>query len=128
MYSLLGRQDKAAELIRQVCRDFYTTTPDGLIGNEDCGQMSAWYVFSALGFYPVFPADGRYVFGSPLCTKATVHLTNGKTLRIVAHGNSADTTYIKEVKFNGEVVDRPYITHEELMRGGLLEYIMSSER
>lgn len=61
LYSLLGRTDRAAELIRQVCSDFYTTSPDGLIGNEDCGQMSAWYVFSALGFYPVFPADGKYV-------------------------------------------------------------------
>lgn len=127
LYTLLGRPDKAAELLRRVYSEFYSTSPDGLIGNEDCGQMSAWYVFSALGFYPVNPCDGRFVFGSPLCRKATVHLVNGNTLNVSAPNNSAHTPYIKEVRFNGKVLDRPYITYEELMQGGLLEYKMSAE-
>lgn len=128
LYSLLGRTDRAAELIRQVCSDFYTTSSDGLIGNEDCGQMSAWYVFSALGFYPVFPADGKYVFGSPLCTRARLHLSNGRTLTVIAEGNSYETPYIKEVRLNGVLLDRPFVTHEELLEGGILEYKMSCER
>ncbi len=128
LYSLLGRRDKAAERLRQVYRDFYGTAPDGLIGNEDCGQMSAWYVFSALGFYPVFPADGRYVFGSPLCREAKIRLANGKTLKIIAHGNSADAPYIREIRFNGKEISSPYITHAQIMGGGCLEYFMSEER
>lgn len=125
LYSLIGKQDKAADLLRKVCSEFYSTKPDGLIGNEDCGQMSAWYIFSALGFYPVFPSDERYVFGTPLCTQAKLHLTNGKTLEIKAHGNSSNTPYIKEVRFNGKKITAPFITHEQLMQGGLLEYEMS---
>ena len=108
--------------------DFYSTAPDGLIGNEDCGQMSAWYVFSALGFYPVFPADGRYVFGSPLCREAKIKLANGKTLKIVAHGNGAGASYVREVRFNGKEIKSPYITHEQIMSGGYLEYFMSEDK
>ncbi len=128
LYSLLGRQDRAAELIRQVFRDFYSTAPDGLIGNEDCGQMSAWYVFSALGFYPVFPADGKYVFGTPSCTWARVHLSNGKTLSITAHDNSLDAKYVSRVVFNGKEITTPFITHSQIMGGGHLEYFMSKEK
>ena len=128
LYSLLGRGDKAADLLRRVYGEFYGTAPDGLIGNEDCGQMSAWYVFSALGFYPVFPADRKYVFGSPLCREAKVRLANGKTLKISAHGNGPDTPYIREVRFNGKKVTAPYITHGQIMCGGHLEYFMSMEK
>ncbi len=128
LYSLLGRRDKAAEKLRQVYDDFYSTAPDGLIGNEDCGQMSAWYVFSALGFYPVFPADGRYVFGSPLCREAKIKLANGKTLKIVAHGNGAGAPYVREVRLNGKELKSPYITHEQIMSGGYLEYFMSEDK
>lgn len=127
LYTLLGRQDKAAELLRQVYTRFYSTAPDGLTGNEDCGQMSAWYIFSALGFYPVNPCDGRYVFGSPLCREAKIHLVNGNTLTVSAPDNSAQTPYVEEVRLNGKKLDRPYITHEEVMAGGLLEYKMSAK-
>lgn len=121
-YSLIGRPDKASRLLRYICSEFYTTRPDGLIGNEDCGQMSAWYVFTALGFYPVDPTGGLYVFGSPLCTEATVHLTNGNTLHILAPGNDSAHQVIESVVLNGVELDRPYITHEEIMCGGELIY------
>ena len=122
LYSLLGDYERAGKYLRKVYDDFYSTADDGLIGNEDCGQMSAWYVFSALGFYPVFPADGRYVFGLPLCRRAKVHLLSGRTLEIRCTGVSKDASALKAVRFNGKLLDRPYISHEELMRGGLLEY------
>lgn len=122
LYSLLGDYERAGKYLRKVYDDFYSTADDGLIGNEDCGQMSAWYVFSALGFYPVFPADGRYVFGLPLCRKANLHLLNGRCLKIRSTCASGSVTRLGSVRFNGKILDRPYITHEELMEGGLLEY------
>ncbi|MGN1226236.1 MAG: GH92 family glycosyl hydrolase [Candidatus Cryptobacteroides sp.] len=122
LYSLLGDYERAGKYLRKVYDDFYSTADDGLIGNEDCGQMSAWYVFSALGFYPVFPADGRYVFGLPLCRKAKVHLLNGRCLEIRSNCASGSVTRLGSVRFNGKILDRPYTTHEELMKGGLLEY------
>lgn len=122
IYSLLGDYERAGKYLRRVYDEFYSTEDDGLIGNEDCGQMSAWYVFSALGFYPLFPSDGRYVFGLPLCRRAKVHLLSGRTLEIRCTGVSKDASALKAVRFNGKLLDRPYISHEDLMRGGLLEY------
>lgn len=127
LYSMLGEKEKAARLLRRVCDEFYSTSPDGLIGNEDCGQMSAWYIFTALGFYPLNPMDGKFVLGSPLCRKAKLYLNNGKTLTISAPDNSADKPVISEIRFNGKLLDRPYISYHELMQGGLIEYKMSNK-
>lgn len=128
LYSIAGEQDRTSELVRQVCNSFYTTAPDGLIGNEDCGQMSAWYIFSALGFYPVNPLDGRYIFGSPLVREATMHLSNGRKFRIVAHGNSPENIYIKSVTLNGQPYGENFITYDQLRQGGTLEFVMTDRK
>lgn len=116
--------EKMARLLRQVYNNFYSTQPDGLIGNEDCGQMSAWYIFSALGFYPVNPVDGTFVFGTPLCNEATLKLVNGKELKIKVKNNSNENIYIQSVKLNGVEVDSSAISYQEIMNGGVLEYEM----
>lgn len=127
LYALAGEPWKTAELIRQICAEFYSTAPDGLIGNEDCGQMSAWYIFSALGFYPVDPAGGYYVFGSPLCEEAVIRTASGNDFRIVATGNDEHNKYIGSVYLNGKPYDEPGISHETIMKGGVLEFRMTSE-
>lgn len=126
MYAYAGQPWKTAELVRKVYDDFYTTRPDGLIGNEDCGQMSAWYVLSSLGFYPMNPVSGEFVFGSPIIDKATLKLANGKQLRIIAKNNSKQNIYIKKVTLNGVEVNSNQISYDELMRGGELVYFMSN--
>jgi len=105
----------------------YTNSPEGLCGNEDCGQMSAWYVFSALGFYPVNPCDLRYQLGSPVVTDARIEIAPGKYFYIKAPLASYNNKYIREARLNGKVLDRTYITWEEIMGGGTLEFIMSDK-
>ena len=124
LYAYVGENEKMARLLRQVYNNFYSTQPDGLIGNEDCGQMSAWYIFSALGFYPVNPVDGTFVFGTPLCNEATLKLVNGKELKIKVKNNSNENIYIQSVKLNGVEVDSSAISYQEIMNGGVLEYEM----
>jgi predicted alpha-1,2-mannosidase len=124
LYAYGGRQWKTSETVRHIMKDMYHDQPDGIIGNEDCGQMSAWYIFSALGFYPVFPADGRYVFGSPLVENTKLQLPNGKTFTVKATGASTKP-YIKKVLLNGKPYDAAYIDHTTIMAGGTLEFIMS---
>ena len=123
LYAFAGQQWKTARLVRQICRDFYTTAPDGLIGNEDCGQMSAWYVLSALGFYPVSPVAGIYVFGSPLLHSAVLHTVSGRDFRIIAENNSAENIYIQKVFLNGEPCSRSWIGHDDILKGGELRFI-----
>lgn len=124
LYPYVGEKAKAAKLLHQVYDSFYKATPDGLIGNEDCGQMSAWYIFSAMGFYPVNPVDGTFVFGSPLLDRVTMNLNNGKKFEIIAHNNSQRNIYIKSIKLNGKPYDKFYITYEDIMNGGVLEFEM----
>lgn len=112
-------------LLRYVMNELYHDRPDGLCGNEDCGQMSAWYLMSALGMYQVEPAGGRYWFGSPIITDAVLRVANGKLLKIVAHDNSAENINIAKVKFNGEEISCGYIMHEQLIKGGTLEFFMT---
>lgn len=112
---------------RQVMDRFYTPTPDGYCGDEDNGQTSAWYIFSALGFYPVCPASDEYVMGAPLFKKATIHLENGKTFEINAPENSADNIYIDNLKLNKKNYTRNYITHSDIMRGGKMDVTMSAK-
>lgn len=127
LYAYVGESWKTAGLVRQIYEQFYKTTPDGLIGNEDCGQMSAWYIFSTLGFYPVNPVDGTFVFGSPLASEAILHLNNGKSFKIIAHNNSKENKFIQSVTLNGQAYPEFFITYRDIMDGGILEYEMGSE-
>ena len=124
-YTLVGERDKAARRVRDVFDRFYLPKPDGLCGNDDCGQMSAWYVFSALGFYPFNPCGGTYVLGAPQIPKATIELAGGKALTIVARNLSAENKYVKTVAFNGRPLDKT-IEHSDLMSGGELVFEMTN--
>ncbi|MEL7586407.1 MAG: GH92 family glycosyl hydrolase [Prolixibacteraceae bacterium] len=127
LFNYAGRPWRTQELNRQIQTTMYTDKPDGLSGNEDCGQMSAWYVLSAMGFYPVHPADLQYQFGSPIVQEAQMEVAPGKTFTVKAPQASNENKYIQEVKLNGEVLNRSYITHQEIMDGGMLEFTMGSE-
>jgi putative alpha-1,2-mannosidase len=105
----------------------YNYTPDGYCGDEDNGQTSAWYVFSSLGFYPVTPGSGEYVFGSPLFDRAVLSLQNGKKLTIEAPGNQASNIYVRDIKLNGRRTGKNYINHSDILKGGKLIFTMASE-
>ena len=104
----------------------YRNNIDGLHGNDDCGQMSAWYIFTAMGFYPVCPGSDQYVLGAPYVPSVRLSLPNGKTLQIKATGVSDKKRYVKAVRLNGKPYDKLYITHADIMAGGTLEFEMSS--
>jgi predicted alpha-1,2-mannosidase len=124
MYSFLGAPEKTADRVRQIMTELYDDTPEGLSGNEDCGQMSAWYIFSALGFYPCNPASGEYILGSPLIDEATIQVADGKTFTVVVKNNSGKNKYIQAVKLNGSSYDKVYITHSAIIKGGTLNIEM----
>ncbi len=126
MYNYAGAPWKAQYWLRQVMNRMYTPGPDGYCGDEDNGQTSAWYVFSALGFYPVCPGSNQYVMGAPLFKKATIHFENGKSLQINAPENSADNFYIKSMKFNGQNYTKNYLDHFEMMKGGVIDVEMDN--
>ena len=125
LYNYAKQPWKAQYWLRQVMDRLYTPTPDGYCGDEDNGQTSAWYVFSALGFYPVCPGTDQYVLGAPLFKKATVHFENGKTLEIKAPQNSRTNIYIKDMKVNGAEYSKNYLTHSLLQNGGVIDCVMS---
>lgn len=127
MYCYLGEPWKTQARIHQIVDAMYQNAPDGLGGNDDCGQMSAWYIFSSLGFYPVTPGTNEYVIGSPCVQEAKLLLENGKTFTVRAENLSDKNIYIKEAILNGKKIDRCYILHDEIMRGGELEFVMSPE-
>jgi len=127
LFNYAGRAWRTQELNRQIQITMYTTKPDGLCGNEDCGQMSAWYVFSAMGFYPVNPSELKYQFGSPIVQEAKLEVAPGKFFTMKAPLASKDNKYIQEVKLNGQKLDRSYITHQEIMDGGTLEFTMGAQ-
>ena len=128
LYALAGAPYKTAERVRQIQLTQYDNTPDGICGNDDCGQISAWYVWSAIGLYPVNPASGNYVIGSPIVEKATIQLDpkyyKGGTFTITAHNVSKQNCYVQSAKLNGEPLNRPWITHDEIVSGGTLEMDM----
>ena len=126
LYTMLGQPWKTADKVREVLTTLYHDRPDGLSGNEDVGQMSAWYVLSSLGFYQVEPAGGRYFFGSPLFDKAEVRVRDG-VLTVTAHNNSAANKYIQAVKLNGKPYTKPYIAFDDIAAGGVLEFEMGAE-
>ena len=125
LYNYAKQPWKAQYWLRQVMDRLYTPTPDGYCGDEDNGQTSAWYVFSALGFYPVCPGTDQYVLGAPLFKKATVHFENGKTIEIKAPQNSCTNLYIKDMKVNGAEYSKNYVTHSLLQNGGVVDCVMS---
>lgn len=125
LYGMAGRPERTQELIREIFDTQYRPEPDGLCGNDDCGQMSAWYIFSAMGFYPVNPVSGEYQLGAPQLPRITLHLPGGKDFTSVAEGLSEENKYVKEVRLNGEKLERNYITHDEVSRGGELRFVMT---
>lgn len=125
LYQYVGQAHKTQKLVRQIMHELYTTQPNGLAGNEDAGQMSAWYLFSALGFYPVNPVSGQYVLGSPEVDRAEIKLENGQSFTIQAQNQSEKNVYVSSISLNGKPLERNYITHDEMMAGGELIFSMS---
>ena len=127
LYNYAGQQWKTAELVRYVQHHFYTDRPDGIIGNEDCGQMSAWHILSALGFYQVNPSCGVYSFGSPLFEKAVLNMPNGRKFMVTTENNSAKNSYIQSVELNGKPYLNSYIAYDDIVRGGTLKFVMGPQ-
>ena len=127
LYNFVNKPAKTQEKVRQILTELYTNTPDGISGNEDCGQMSAWYIFSSLGFYPVTPGSNQYIIGSPLFEKATFNLESGKKFTVVAKNQSEENKYIKSVELNGRNYEYSYINHQDIMNGGSIVFEMTNE-
>ena len=125
LYNYAGRPDKAAPLLRRVMNEYYTDSPAGLCGNEDVGQMSAWFVLSAMGIYQVEPAGGPFAIGSPLFDSAVIDLGNGRKFTIIADNNSAENIYVKGATLNGRKLSTPFITYDDIVAGGTLRLSMS---
>ena len=126
LYTMAGKPERTQELIRQIFDTQYRPEPDGLCGNDDCGQMSAWYMFSAMGFYPVDPVSGNYVFGAPQLPKIVLNLADGKTFTVIAEGLSEENKYVESITLNGKPYTEYYITHEDILKGGTLVFKMKN--
>jgi len=127
LYAVAGQPWKTQEKVRRICRDFYTDKRDGLIGNEDCGQMSAWYVMSALGFYPLNPVGGIYVLGAPMVERAEIRLADGRRFVISAVNLSEQNLYVQSVSLNGRPLNQVWITHNDVIKGGELVFTMGPQ-
>jgi len=127
LYNFVNKPYKTQEKVHQILTELYKNDPDGVSGNEDCGQMSAWYVLSAMGFYPVTPASNDYIIGKPLFKKATIHLENGKQFVISAKNLSDKNIYIESVKLNGKVLSQSFLKHQDIINGGELEFSMTNK-
>lgn len=127
LFNAIGQPWKTQKYAAEVMHELYRNTPVGLCGNEDCGQMSAWYVFSAMGFYPVDPISGKYEIGTPMYPEMKMHLANGKTFTILAPAVSKENIYIQSVKLDGKPYDKSYITHEQIMNGSIFEFEMGNK-
>jgi predicted alpha-1,2-mannosidase len=126
LYNYLGKQYKTAAMVRRIMSEMYNDQPEGLCGNEDCGQMSAWYVLSAMGFYQVCPGSNEYVIGSPLFSEIRIHLEDGKEFLIRARRNESDNPYIRKAKKNGKPFNGSFFRHEDIMAGGSIRFLMGS--
>jgi predicted alpha-1,2-mannosidase len=126
LYDYSGEPWKTQQKVRQIAAEAYSNTPTGILGNEDCGQMSAWYIFTAMGFYPVSPVSGDYMIGSPIFEKTTLHLPTGKTFVISAPKSSATNLYIQSAKLNGKPLEFPMIRYADIQRGGTLSFKMGA--
>lgn len=127
MYNYAGRPDKTQQLIREVFDRFYLPEPDGLCGNDDCGQMSAWYIFSAMGFYPVNPCGGEYILGAPQIERISLTLPANKLFTVVAENLSEANKYVESVSFNNKPVTDFRIHHQDIMKGGKLVFKMTDK-
>lgn len=128
LYMYAGAPLKTQARLKQIMDTQYKPAPDGLVGNDDLGQMSAWFLFTSMGFYPVAPGSNQYVLGRPFVDRARIHLPNGKLLTIESANMSETHSYLKDVLLNGKSLDRSYLTHEELMQGGVLRFVFSDEK
>ena len=128
LYNFVGKSDKTQELIREIFDRFYLPAPNGLCGNDDCGQMSAWYIFSAMGFYPVDPVSGEYLIGAPQVHEMKWHLPNGKIFEMKALNLSDTNKYVSSVKLNGKTLETFRITYDEIKNGGILEFDMTENK
>ncbi|UOQ51278.1 GH92 family glycosyl hydrolase [Hymenobacter cellulosivorans] len=126
LYNWTDQPWKTQQRVRMILPKMYRPTPDGLGGNDDCGQMSAWYVFSALGFYPVAPGSPEYALGSPAIHGATMTLENGKTFRVTVKNQSDKNVYVKEARLNGQKLTRPFLNHQDIVNGGELVFTMAA--
>jgi predicted alpha-1,2-mannosidase len=124
LYAYTGAHHKTQARVRMLLTTMYRAAPDGLVGNEDCGQMSAWYLMSAFGLYAVDPVSGVYVFGSPLFDRVSLRVAPGRTLIIEARNNAPDHPYIQSVRWNGELHSKVWISHAQLQQGGRLVFEM----
>lgn len=127
LYNKVRQPWKTQKYVSKVMHELYLNAPAGLCGNEDCGQMSAWYVFSAMGIYPVNPVSGEYEIGTPLFPEMRLKLDNGKTFTVLAPGVSRENCYIQGVKVNGKPYDKSFITHQQIMDGITVEFTMGKE-
>ena len=127
MYNYVGQPWKAAPLLRKMMNEMYFNEPDGLCGNEDVGQMSAWYILSTVGLYQVDPSGGRYIIGSPLFNRADLNVGNGKTFSVVARNNSDRNIYVQKAYLNGREYKKSYIDYADITAGGKLELVMGSK-
>jgi len=127
LYAAVGRPWRTAEIVREVMAKYYTNAPDGLCGNEDAGQMSAWYVLSAMGFYPMNPMNGTFVFGSPLMDEAVIKLAGNKKFDIVVKDNSKENKYIQKIVLNGINYNKSFFLYKDIMKGGKMEIYMGSQ-
>lgn len=127
MYNYIGKPWKTQEIVRKINKEMYKATPDGLCGNDDCGQMSAWYIFSAMGYYPVTPGTNQYVLGSPNITSAKINLDNGKTFEIEVKNQSPENIYVQKVYLNGKHWPKLFITQEMITKGGKITFEMGSK-
>ncbi|MFC5863681.1 GH92 family glycosyl hydrolase [Acidicapsa dinghuensis] len=127
LYDYAGAPWRTQARLKQIVDSQYRPAPDGLVGNDDLGQMSAWFIFTSLGFYPVAPGSNQYVIGRPFVDRATLHLPNGRTLTVVADNLNDANAYVKSVSLNGKPLDRTYLWHSELMQGGELRFVMSTK-
>jgi putative alpha-1,2-mannosidase len=127
MNNYVGQPWKTATLVRRVLREQYRNDLDGLSGNEDVGQMSAWYVLSSIGLYQEEPAGGKYIIGSPLFNSATLDVGDGKTFTVKAVGNSDENMYVQSVTLNGKPYDKSYINYRDIIAGGTLELVMGPQ-
>jgi predicted alpha-1,2-mannosidase len=123
LFDYSGQPWKAQSLLRGALKH-YSNTPNGIPGNDDCGQLSAWWVFTALGFYPVNPASGVYMIGSPLFDQTKLKLPNGRTFTIKAANNSATNMYVQSATFNGKALNVPFVTYTQIETGGTLRFVM----
>jgi predicted alpha-1,2-mannosidase len=126
LYNWTDKPWKTQERVRMILKNQYHPAPDGLGGNDDCGQMSAWYIFSTLGFYPVSPGNNEYAIGSPAINNAVIQLGNGKQLEIVANNQSDKNVFVKKITLNGRILTRPFVTYEEIEKGGKMIFEMAA--